>query len=211
MESGSLKRQLLGTTGKIIYVVVAAMLPTFDLHVFMKLEFRNIALDRNRLNRITPNCHCLPQLASPLVMELSGGACRSFWSCPWALLCLCHRPLYIVRLSAETASVLEHFWHFFEHCKLQNPPSHGRMRCCLLAICLSASRREAISGGALVFTEADWNFITQFPFSSIARVPVFPKIETSWLESCDRQDTYMHWRSFLRVLVAHFDLFEAGL
>jgi hypothetical protein len=31
------------------------------------------------------------------------------------------------------------------------------------------------------------------------------------LESCDRQDTYMHWRSFLRVLVAHFDLFEAGL
>jgi hypothetical protein len=51
------------------------------------------------------------------------------------------------------------------------------MRCCLLAICLSASRREAISGGALVFTEADWNFITQFPFSSIARVPVFPKNE----------------------------------
>jgi hypothetical protein len=50
------------------------------------------------------------------------------------------------------------------------------MRCCLLAICLSASRREAISGGALVFTEADWNFITQFPFSSIARVPVFPKL-----------------------------------
>ncbi len=113
MESGSLKRQLLGTTGKIIYVVVAAMLPTFDLHVFMKLEFRNIALDRNRLNRITPNCHCLPQLASPLVMELSGGACRSFWSCPWALLCLCHRPLYIVRLSAETASVLEHILAFF--------------------------------------------------------------------------------------------------
>jgi hypothetical protein len=31
-----------------IYVVVAAMLPTFDLHDFMKLEFRNIALDRNR-------------------------------------------------------------------------------------------------------------------------------------------------------------------
>jgi hypothetical protein len=48
LESGSLKRQLLGTTGKRIYVVVAAMLPTFDLHDFMKLEFRNIALDRNR-------------------------------------------------------------------------------------------------------------------------------------------------------------------
>ncbi len=96
LESGLLKRQLLGTTGKMIYVVVAAMLPTFDLHDFMKLEF--------------------------LVIELSGGACRSSWTCPCARLCLCHRPLYIVRLSAETASALEHILAFFRALQATKSP-----------------------------------------------------------------------------------------
>jgi hypothetical protein len=110
-------------------------------------------------------------------MELSGGACRSSWSCPCALLCLCHRPLYIVRLSAETASVLEHILAFFRALQATKSPVQWEDEM-LLTSNLSV-RREAISGGALVFTEADWNFITQFPFSSIARVPAFPKIETS--------------------------------
>jgi hypothetical protein len=56
----------------------------------------------------------------------------------------------------------------------------------LLAICLSASRREAISGGDLAFTEADWNFpslpLPEFQSSPKLKLPdwkaVITKIHT---------------------------------